>query len=136
MGTPRRKNNTLQETDNPQASIVAAVSATSTVVLQTMDRDYTVDKFEITIPGGYTSDDTNRYTITLQAGATVLATADLKTTGGGGTGDFADNVPKAATLAASHKGSAGDVLKVVITKNGSAANVPAGTRLVAHCHLL
>lgn len=127
---------TGQEIDTPEASTVAAISATTTVVLKTMDRDYVVDKFEIAMPGGYTSDASNRYTITLQAGATVLATADLTPSGPNHTGDLADNVFVAATLAATHKGAAADVLKVVLTKNGSAANVPAGTRLVAHCHLL
>lgn len=136
MAYPRRPNQFVQERINPAASTVAAIAATTTVVLETMDADYIVDKFEVVIPGGYTADDTNRYEITLQKGATVLATLSLKTGAGGGFGNVADNVPAAATLAASPTGSKDDVLKVVLTKNGTAANVPAGTRLVAHCHLL
>lgn len=133
MSVTRRENKTLQERDRVEATIVAAVAATSSIALGTMDRDYVVDSFEIEVPGGYVSDAVNRYTITLQAGATVLATADLTPTG---TGSLTDLVFAAATLAATHYGSAGDTLKVVLTKNGTAANIPAGTRLVAKCHLL
>lgn len=132
MSVPRRENKTLQERDRVEATIVAAVAATSSIALGTMDRDYVVDSFEVEAPGGYTADDVNRYTITLQAGATVLATLDLTTA----TGSLVDLVFKAATLAATHYGSAGDTLKAVLTKNGTAANIPAGTRLVAKCHLL
>lgn len=133
MSVTRRENKTLQERDRLQADVVTAIAATASISLGTMDRDYVVDSFEIEVPGGYVSDAVNRYTITLQAGATVLATADLTPTG---TGSLTDLVFAAATLAATHYGSAGDTLKVVLTKNGTAANIPAGTRLVAKCHLL
>lgn len=135
MSTPRRENKTLQERDRLEATTVAAISATGSVALGTLDRDYVVDKFEIEVPGGYTADATNRYTLTLQVGATVLATADLTPSGANSTGSLTDLVFVAATLAAAHAGSAGDTLKVVLTKNGTAANIPAGTRLIAKCRL-
>lgn len=134
MSVPRRKNTVLAEKVVAALVVPAAVAATTTYVLQTMDGDYAIDKFEIAMPGGYTADATNRYTITLQAGATVLATADLTPTGANSTGTLTDNVFVNATLAAAVNGANGDTLKVVLTKNGTAVNIPAGTRLVAHCH--
>lgn len=136
MSVTRRENLVLRERDRVEATTVAAISATSSIALGTMDRDYVVDSFEIEVPGGYVSDATNRYTLTLQAGATVLATADFTPSGANSTGTLVDLVFAIATLAATHYGSAGDTLKVVLTKNGTAANIPAGTRLVAKCHLL
>lgn len=136
MANPRRPNQFVQDKVVADASTVAAIAATSTIILQTMDGDYVVDKFEVMMPGGYTADDTNYYTLTLQKGATVLATLSLKTVGGGGFGNLTDLVPAAATLAANPTGSKDDVLKVVLTKTSAAANVPAGTRLIAHCRQL
>ena len=41
-----------------------------------------------------------------------------------------------AALAVPAVGAANDVLSIVYTKHASATNLPADTRLVAHCHQL
>jgi len=133
MATPRRTNTTLAERVLPDCSAVAAISATTSLALCTMERDYIVDSFECEFPGGYTADASNRYTITLQAGATVLSTVDLTPSG---VGTLADLAFGQGTPGTSISGAKGDVLKVVCTKNGTAANLPIGTRFVAHCRLL
>lgn len=135
-GAPRRPSDFIQEKVLEGTIVLAAVAATTSVGLCLMDTDYKVDKFTVMMPGGYTADDVNRYTLTLQAGATVLSTLDLKTVGGGGSGTLLDLVFATGVNIAAPNGAAGDNLKVVMTKNGTAANIPAGTRLVAHCHLV
>lgn len=129
---PRRPNQFTQDKFLYQTLAVAAVAATESLYLGTADGAYNIEKFEIEIPGGYTASDTNYYAITLQAGATVLATLSLKTTSGGGFGNVTDGVFATATLAAIHTGSRGDTLSVVLTKNASAVNLPAGTVFVVH----
>ena len=131
---PRRPNSFTQDKDRLDTALTAAQAATGSTWLGTVDGDYVVDKFEVEIPGGYTADDTNYYTITLQAGAVVLATLTLKITGG--FGNVVDLVGAAATLAANPTGASGDNLKVVMTKTAAAVNLPIGTRFVAHIHQL
>jgi hypothetical protein len=132
---PRRPNAFTQDKDRLELIVTTAIAATGSLALGTMDGDYTVDRFEIIVPGGYTADNTNFYTITLQAAAVVLATITTTITAPG-TGNIADLTAPAGVLAASPAGSSGDVLKVVFTKAGTAVNLPVGTRLVAHCHQL
>jgi hypothetical protein len=133
MAPPRRPNEFLQEKLTADTLAVAAIAATSSLVLQTMDGAYRINSFELEAPGGYSADASNYYVITLQAGSTVLATWSTQT---GQQGALTDGVPGQAVLAGTITGAKGDVLKVVCTKAASAANLPAGTRFVAHFHEL
>lgn len=130
---PRRKNDYLQDKFVLSSLAVAAVSATETILLGTADGDYVVDRFELEAPGGYASDAANYYVITLQAGSTVLGTWSTLT---GANGSLVDAVMNQATLASPSVGASGDLLKVVLTKHASAANLPAQTVFVAHCRQL
>lgn len=89
---PRRPNQFTQDKVLLDASTVAAISATTTIPLGTMDGDFTVDKFEVEVPGGYTADAANYYDISLQAKGqtfTAVAATDICTATGHGffTGD-------------------------------------------------
>jgi hypothetical protein len=68
------------------ASTVAAIAATTTIPLGTMDADYVVDKWEIENPGGYTSDAAAYYDVSLQIAPktfTAVAATDICTVSGG-----------------------------------------------------
>ena len=109
--------------------VVAAIAATTTMPLQVMDGDYRIEGFKISVPGGYTQDPANYYAVTLQRGATVLATYSFLT---GAQGTLATLVFGTGVLVANPTGVSGDRLDVVFTKNGTALNLPAQTRVVAH----
>ena len=68
-----------------------------------------------------------------QTAAKVIAMWSLKT---GANGALTDVVFASATLQQSPTGSLGQQLNVVMTKFSTAANIPAGTRLVAHLRYL
>ena len=111
MSLTRRENRTLQERFPLEASTVAAVSATGRICLGTADRDYAVDKFELMIPGGYTSDASNYYDISLQVkGQTTTATAATDT----------------LTTASAHGYSTGDSVQFVNSGGGLPAGLSAG----------
>ena len=216
LNQPKRPSAFLQEKAVLQTVAVAAVSATTTLALATMDADFVVDSFEVEVPGGYTSDATNYYDLSLQLKPqtfTAVASTDVCTAtghkletgdaiqvtnaGGGlpagltagvtyfvikidadtfkladsaahaaagtainittngtgtqsiakvfamysllastGNGDLTTLVFGAATMQPNPTGLSGQQLNAVLTKVASGANLAAGTRLVAHCHLL
>jgi hypothetical protein len=77
---PRRPQTFTQEKVVDGASNAAAISATTTLPCCTMDADFVVDKFEVEVVGGYTSDASAYYDISLQiAPATCTATAATDT---------------------------------------------------------
>lgn len=133
MSPTRRPNVTLQEKLLVSLDIAAAIAATTTLPIATMDGSYLVDKLEISVPGGVTQDPANYYVVTLQVGATVLATYSFQT---GQQGTLASNTFGAGVLGATKNGSSGDQLNIVCTKNGTAGNLPVQTRIVAHLHQL
>jgi hypothetical protein len=130
---PRRPSDFIQEKVLEGTVLISAVSATFSTGICLMDADYKVDKFTVMMPGGFTGDASNYWVLTLQAGATVLATYSTQTAA---QGTLTDLVFGTGVNAALPSGLSGDSLKVVMTKNGAAVNIPAGTRLMAHCHLL
>jgi hypothetical protein len=215
MPTPRRPNNFVQDKDERNVTAVAAVAATGTLPVGTMDGDFIVDKFEVHAPGGYASDASNYYDLSLQikgqtftataatdvcnavahslltgdavqatnaggglptglsAGVTYyvirvdadnfkLATTPANATAGtaiditgagtgtqtvckvlamwslktGNNGTLTDLVFASGTLQPNPTGTSGQQLNVVLTKFGTGANVPAGTRFIAHCRQL
>ena len=76
----RRPPSFLQEKILDGVSNAAAVSATTTFPVGTMDGDFVIEKFEVEMPGGYTADPTAYYDVSLQlAPVTCTATAATDT---------------------------------------------------------
>lgn len=113
------------------ATTNAAIAATTSLPLCSVDGDTRVDKFEIAVPGGYVTDPANYYVVTLQQGATVLATYSLLT---GAQASLTTLVFGNAVLAAVPVATlaVATQLNVVLTKVGAAVNFPAGSQFVAH----
>ena len=87
MSSAKRPNILYQDKLLGRASTSAAISATVTLPCCTTDGDYRVDKFELQAPGGYATDATNYYVVTLQArlqAFTAVAATDLCTITGHG----------------------------------------------------
>lgn len=124
----RLPNTDLQESFSLPLDITAAVAATTTFPLQKMQYPYRIDALDVHALGGYTQDAANAYVITIQKGATVLATYSLIT---GHQGSLVAGTIGSGVLAATPTGAAGDQLDVKLTKNGTAVNFPAGSRIVA-----
>lgn len=85
LNNPKRPSQFVQEKVVDGASNAAAVAATTTLPVATMDGDYEVDSFELSLVGGYTADPSAYYDISLQwAPVTCTATAatDLLTATG------------------------------------------------------
>ena len=133
MTLTRRANVTLQEKIELSLDIAAAVAATTTFPLATMDGAYEVDKIEISVPGGVTQDPAAYYVVSVQVGATVLAQYSFQT---GQQGTLASNTFGAGVRGATFSGVQGDQLNIVCTKNSTAANLPVQTRVVVHLHQL
>lgn len=107
------------------------LTVTTTLPLETLDFTTRIDSCEVLNGTGFTADAANYWTITLQAGATVMATWSTMT---GAEGTLTANVAGAMTLHATDAnrvGAAGALLKLVFTKTGSPANFPSG-RIIAH----
>jgi hypothetical protein len=83
LNNPKRPPTFLQEKVILKATNPAAISATATLPLGTMDGDFVVEKFELEMPGGYTADASNYYDISLQVApvaiTSVSSTADTLT---------------------------------------------------------
>lgn len=109
-----------------------ATSATSTYPIATPSptRKFRVERVEIMVDATYTSDATNYYVLTLQKGATVIATWSTLT---GAEGTLTGGTPGVMTLSGTDANlvlAAGDVLSLVATKNAAGANITP--RVVAH----
>ena len=106
--------------------VVAAVASTTTFALGTTARDFKVVGADLVTPTDYAADPTDYYVITLQDGATVLASWSTLT---GAQGAITANTPAAMVLGGTVNGAKGDNLTVVCTKHASGANLPAQTRV-------
>lgn len=104
---------------SPQLKAVAigTRAATATVPALCVSRPTIIKSVKLLNGADLAQDDTNYLVVTLQKGATVLATISTKLTGG--TGPLVANTALAASLAADIALDAGDTLKVVATKNGT-----------------
>ena len=128
----RENNDAFTEFTEIPHSWPAAIAATDTIPLRVIRRDMRVEKVDIVLDSTYTQDATNFYVITLQKGATVIATWSLQT---GANGTLTADTFGAMTLSgtdANRVCHVNDVLQLVFTKNGTGANVPIG-RICAHC---
>ncbi len=99
-----------------------AVSATTTLALTTLPLRFRLDRAELIVDATYTQDPANYYVFTLQAGGTVLGTWSTLT---GQQGTLTGGTPAAMVLAtpdANLVNIAGNVLSLVCTKFGAAAN--------------
>lgn len=110
----------------------AAIAATSSLAIGVpSDKSlFRVERCEIMVDADYTADAANYYVLTIQAGATVLATWSTQT---GQEGALTNLTPAKMTLSATDASlvlAAGAALKLVATKNGTAANITP--RVVVH----
>lgn len=132
-GLLRRKNTVLQEKLDWQLDIANAIAATVTFPLGTTETDFYIEKFEVTAFGGFVGDPANYWVITLQDGATVLATYSTLSTA---QGTLTAGAMGAGSLGTTISGAKGDTLSIVLTKNGNALNFPAQSRIRAAGHQL
>jgi hypothetical protein len=80
LTNPKRPPTFLQEKFLDGVTNAAAVSATTTLPMGTMDGDYIIEKFEVEMPGGYTADPSAYYDCSLQwAPVSCTATAATDT---------------------------------------------------------
>lgn len=80
LNNPKRISGALQEKFIATASNAAAVAATTTLPMMTLAGDFILNRFEVEVVAGYTSDAANYYDISLQiAPATCTATAATDT---------------------------------------------------------
>jgi hypothetical protein len=113
-------------------SAAAAIAATGSLAIgvPSSTEKFRVERVEIMSDADYTADASNYYVLTLQSGATVLATWSTQT---GQEGALTNLVPASMTLSATDANlvlAAAAALKLVATKNGSAANITP--RVVVH----
>jgi hypothetical protein len=111
--------------------VVAALSATTTLPLSSQDGPFALASAEICVPGGLSADASNYWVFTIvdTTSSTTLATYSTQTSAQGA---ITSNVLTSIPVASPASGLSGDALAVVCTKHGSAANLPAQTRFVAH----
>lgn len=134
MSFTRRKNDVYRELSPIDLDIVAAIAATTTFPLCLMERAYRISAVELEVPGGYAADPANFYVIALKTHAGVtLASWSTQTAAQGA---LTTLVFAAMVLAATTTGIGGDQLDIVCTKNGTAANLPAQTRVRVHPTLI
>jgi hypothetical protein len=110
----------------------AAFAATDTVPLRKIQRDMRVYAVDLVVDTTYAADPTNFYVITLQKGATVIATWSTQT---GQQGTLTADTIVQMVLSATDTArvcNVGDVFQLVFTKVAAAANLPIG-RSCAHC---
>ena len=109
----------------------AGLTSTTTFKLLDLEHAFQLESAELIVPAGLTQDDTNYYVITLQDGATVMASWSTKTTGGQGTltANTFEEMVLSATVA-NRYGASGDILSLVCTLHGT-QTLPAG-RLIVH----
>jgi hypothetical protein len=133
MSNPRRKNAVLAEKIILDVSLVAAVSANTTLALGVMDGMYYLDKFEIITPSTFAGTASNYWILTLQdvTASVTLATWSTLT---GAQGTLTALTSAIAVNGGVVSGVSGDQLNVVLTVNGAPTAMPAQTRFVAHLH--
>jgi len=108
-------------------------SATTTVKMFTAQRYIRVTKVEYINPTGLAGHATDHWTLTLQKGSTVIATytTDSDVVGQGTLTANAIVLPTLSSTDADLVIAIDDVVSLVLTKGGAAANLPAG-HLVVH----
>lgn len=128
----REPNDAFTEFTEIPYSWPAAIAATDTLPQRVIRRDMRVEKIDLVVDTTYANDAANFYVITVQKGATVIATWSTQT---GQQGALTADTFVSMTLSATDANRVchvGDVFQVVFTKNGAAANLPIG-RICAHC---
>lgn len=99
-------------------------AATTTFAIGTAQRPFRVDAVELITDATITQDAANFYALVFRVGGRTVATYSFVT---GGNGTLTAAIPGAATLAAesgqNRVAAKGDVIDVVATKNGTAANL-------------
>lgn len=120
----------LSNESNPNSDVISLGSpaATTSFGVIKMPKDYRLKGVSFSVDTAITASDTNNYALTLQKGATVIATLSTALTGGVAMAQF---LKVAATFASGtyYDGSAGDDLKVVATLTGTL------TAVVLKCQL-
>lgn len=129
----RSVNTDLQETQNFDLDITAAVAANATFPLCFVDYPFKVDGIEVHALGGFAADPANYWTIQAKQGATVLATYSTQTSAQGA---LVAGTVKKGVISATPSMAINQQLDVVFTKSGTAANFPAGSRVVIKGRLL
>lgn len=127
----RRKNRVLQERMPVQFDFSAVTTTSTFEFFPTHQQTFLVENADLISWTGLAVSDTDYVVVTLQDGATVMATWSTKTTGGNGA--LTAHTFKAMALSAvsgALDAAAGDVLKLVFTVTGT-PTLPAG-RLVVH----
>lgn len=125
-----RDPDTIFDQRDSLARDLPAISATIPLALLTLQQNFRVQRAELVVDVTYLVDPANYYVFTLQRGATIVATWSTLT---GQQGTITAAVPAAMVLSATDTnlvGQVGDVLTLVATKNGAAANIQP--RIVVH----
>jgi hypothetical protein len=127
----RDENDILTELSEVPHSWPAAISATTTVPLRKLRRPTRFEAVDLVVDTTYNADPVNFYVITLQRGATVIATWSTQT---GQQGTLTAGVIASMVLSATDLNRVGvvdETLQLVFTKAAAAANLPIG-RICAH----
>jgi len=124
--TPRRKDDFVQERF-PVTWDFAAASATRTDKFFRCERNFILEQVDLIDPTGLAQDAANFFVITVQDGATVLATWSTQT---GQQGSLPAATFETLVNAANPQAAAGDTLSLVLTLHGT-QTLPAG-RIVVH----
>lgn len=133
---PRHASNS-RERSSFDLDLVAAVAASTTFALGLEGASFAVDRLEVTVPSAYAADAANYYVIGVQvhgSGTNLLQWSTLT----GADGALAAGVTsyKAGPVGPQAASSTPTQLDVVCTKNGSAVNLPAQTRIRVRLTLL
>lgn len=114
-----------------------ALSATTTMRMPSVPRDFLVDSVQYSLPAGFTADANNYWTIALNNGATVLASWSTRATGSGGQGAITANTPVSLVMSTSAILTllSGTAPAVVLTKTGTPNPLPGG-HLDVHGHFV
>jgi hypothetical protein len=131
MTTPLEKSpfGTVKTVSRTAAAAIAATGSLA-VGVPSDTETFRVERVEIMVDADYVADAVNFYVLTLQAGATVIATWSTQV---GQEGTLTNLVPAKMTLSATAANlvlAAGTALKLVATKAAAAANITP--RIVVH----
>ena len=108
-----------------------ATSATTTYALFTAQRTFRVTAIELIVDTTYAADPANYYSIAIQVGGRTVGTWSTQTSAQGAiTGGTPASVPLATESGQNRVAAKADVVTLVATKHGTAANITA--RVVVH----
>ncbi len=106
----------------------SGVAATTTVKeWKIADRPFRLRRASINVPGGFTQDAANYWTVAIKNGSTVMASWSTLT---GSNGTLTADTPSDLVLGTNADAVVGDTVSIVLTKTGSPANFPLATLMV------